>query len=145
MLKHVATLKNLRVAHDKEGRLKKVKTPEGLERYCSSQWNVLLPSPATWNIRYDNVGRGVYDGRDNANQGHGMNQLWLLGKDSVHMLPGIETVEAGGDGESQQSHGRTEEEAREEKTTRFESFKTSSTSYKQQLARSSVREVSTAY
>lgn len=78
MIKHAASLKNLRVAHDKLGRLKKVRTPEGSEKYCNTQWNQLLPSPATWNLRFDGIGPGVFAGTDNADQGHGMDQTLEL-------------------------------------------------------------------
>ena len=85
MLKHAATLKELRVAHDKRGRLKRVTTPSGLAgykagdelvRYASPQWGQLLPFPATWEVRYNGVGAGVFAGGDNANQGHGQNQVY---------------------------------------------------------------------
>ncbi|MCJ1308958.1 hypothetical protein MMC25_002613 [Agyrium rufum] len=76
MLKHLATLRSLRVAHDKLGRLKRVETPYGVKTYMSVQWDQLVPFPTTWNLRFNGTGRGVYRGRDNADQGHGQNQVY---------------------------------------------------------------------
>lgn len=75
MLKHVAHMSNLRVAHDKLGRLKRVKTPTGLDRYTSPQWHDLVPYPTTWNLRFDGLGDEISDITDNADQGHGGNQV----------------------------------------------------------------------
>lgn len=75
MLKHVAHMSNLRVAHDKLGRLKRVKTPTGLDRYATPQWHDLVPYPTTWNLRFDGLGTEISDVTDNADQGHGANQV----------------------------------------------------------------------
>ncbi|KAF2669019.1 heme peroxidase [Microthyrium microscopicum] len=76
LLKSTAQWKNLRVAHDKLGRLRRVHTPDGLVRYTDVQWGELLPSPVTWNLRFDGLGKGVFTGGDNADSGHRMDQVW---------------------------------------------------------------------
>lgn len=47
MLKCIATTKDLRVAHDKLGRLKRVKTPYGVESYMTAQWDQLVSFPTS--------------------------------------------------------------------------------------------------
>ena len=88
LLKHTASMKYARVAHDKLGRLKRVDTPSGLpgypaadalRRYMSPQWDTLLPFPVTWEIRFNGMGEGVFEGGDNADQGHGQNQVYQTG------------------------------------------------------------------
>ena len=90
MIKHLATRRCVRVAHDNLGRLKRVTLPGGLpgypakantlQRYVSPQWDALLSFPASWELRYtgeyDNTGEGVYTAGDNANQGHGLDLVW---------------------------------------------------------------------
>lgn len=76
MLKHIAKLKDVRVAHDTLGRLKRVKTQNSLEGFMTITWDQVVPFPTTWSIRYNGEGRGVYTGKDNANQGHGSNQVY---------------------------------------------------------------------
>lgn len=77
LVKHAAQLHYLRVAHDKLGRLKRVDTPDGQRRYANATWDSLLPFPSTWNLRFSNgEGDGVYEGGDNANQGHGLDQIY---------------------------------------------------------------------
>ena len=88
LLKHTASMKCVRVAHDKLGRLKRVATPSGLpgypaadalRRYASPHWDALLPFPVTWDIRFNGMGEGVFEGGDNADQGHGLDQIWQDG------------------------------------------------------------------
>ena len=76
MLKYLARLRDLRVAHDKLGRLKRAKAPHGGENYLSVTWDQLVPLPTTWNLRFTGEGRGVYAGPDNADQGHGSNMVY---------------------------------------------------------------------
>ncbi|ORY11777.1 heme peroxidase [Clohesyomyces aquaticus] len=81
LLKSVAQLRNLRVAHDKARRLKRLQTPgEGLPgygpdssllRYAAPRWDRLLPSPSS---------SVELEWGDNADQGHGLNQIWQLGE-----------------------------------------------------------------
>ncbi|MCJ1465542.1 hypothetical protein MMC07_004160 [Pseudocyphellaria aurata] len=78
MIKYIALTKELRVAHDKLGRLKRAKTPEGVENYLTEQWNQLVPSPTTWSLRFNGEGRGVFADGDNADQGHGINQVYQI-------------------------------------------------------------------
>lgn len=59
-LKHCAHLSSLRVAHGAEGSLKRVMTPEGRVTYTSPQWDRLLSSPTTWNLRFDGVGQEIH-------------------------------------------------------------------------------------
>lgn len=91
MLKHTASMKQVRVAHDKLGRLRRITTPAGLPgypqanadalpRYLSPQWDALLPFPTTWDIRFNGMGEGVWEDGDNANQGHGQNQIYQNGE-----------------------------------------------------------------
>lgn len=47
MLKYLATLKDLRVAHDRLGRLKMAKTPRGVESYMTVTWDELVPFPTS--------------------------------------------------------------------------------------------------
>ena len=47
MLKYMAKLKDLRVAHDKLGRLKRVKVPSGIEQYMTVQWDRITPFPTS--------------------------------------------------------------------------------------------------
>ncbi|TAQ84346.1 hypothetical protein B7494_g7332 [Chlorociboria aeruginascens] len=76
MIKYIAKLKDLRVAHDKLGRLKRAKTPLGVENYLTVTWDELVPFPTTWCLRFNGEGRGVYTGPDNADQGHGIDQVY---------------------------------------------------------------------
>jgi hypothetical protein len=87
LLKATVRLRNLRVAHDKGGRLKRVYTPgaglpgygesSSLLRYATPRWDALLPIPSTWGLRYDGgEGEGVYTGKDNADHKHGANQVY---------------------------------------------------------------------
>ncbi|KAH7039913.1 uncharacterized protein B0I36DRAFT_309597 [Microdochium trichocladiopsis] len=80
MVKHTAHLKELRVAHDKIGRLKRVQTPRGNWYYATVQWDNLVSSPITWNLRFNGVGKGVWEQGDNADQGHGQNQVVIVPK-----------------------------------------------------------------
>jgi linoleate 10R-lipoxygenase len=47
MLKYLAKLKDLRVAHDKLGRLKRAKTPTGVQCYLTIQWDQLVSFPTS--------------------------------------------------------------------------------------------------
>ena len=90
LVKHAATLKNLREAHDTKGQVQTAlvpqtevdgKVPEGgkpdvrdsyRRRYLTTRWDQLVPFPTTWNLRFDGVGKGVAPGWDNSQQGHGI-------------------------------------------------------------------------
>ncbi|OCK94658.1 uncharacterized protein K441DRAFT_677227 [Cenococcum geophilum 1.58] len=73
MLKYMAKLKDHRIAHDKLGR---VNASSGIEQYMTVQWDRLTLFPATWNLRFNGEGRGVYKGPDNADQGHSINKVY---------------------------------------------------------------------
>ncbi|KAI0152699.1 heme peroxidase [Xylariaceae sp. FL1272] len=66
MLKHMARLMNIRPAHGRAGRLRTLIEKDHrseVERvmYLNSQWNELTPWPATWTLRYDGEGKGVWE------------------------------------------------------------------------------------
>ena len=50
LIKQAAKLNQLRRAHDTEGRLGKVKTPDGVERYLTQESDQLVPFPTSTSI-----------------------------------------------------------------------------------------------
>jgi len=47
LIKQAAKLKSLRRAHDTEGRLNKAKTPDGVQRYLTQEFDQLVPFPTS--------------------------------------------------------------------------------------------------
>jgi hypothetical protein len=86
-----------------EGRLNKAKTPEGVERYLTQEFEQLVPfptskspivdqsfsrrrvkltlNPPAWQLRYNGEGLGVFPskGNDNSEVGHGMELIYQDG------------------------------------------------------------------
>lgn len=63
----------MRLAHDAGGRLKRVVTPDGCVRYTSPQWDRLLSSPTTWNLRFDGVGKDIHVAKAGPIESRGQN------------------------------------------------------------------------
>jgi hypothetical protein len=65
LIKHVSTMRCVRVWHTtRQARLKRVTLPGGLpgypaddvlKRYASPQWDALLPFPASWELRFNDI------------------------------------------------------------------------------------------
>lgn len=51
MIKYIAMLKDLRVGHDKLGRLKRASTPLGVQNYLTVTWDELVPFPTSKSCR----------------------------------------------------------------------------------------------
>lgn len=102
MIKEIATLDSLRRAHNTEGRINKAKTPDGVERYLTQEFDQLVPFPTSmsihpyacqnfkhvlliimssaWQLRYNGIGKGVFKGKDNSDAGDGMENVYQDGQ-----------------------------------------------------------------
>lgn len=52
MIQEIAKLDFLRRAHDVEGRINKAKTPDGVERYLTYEFDQLVPFPTSKSTSY---------------------------------------------------------------------------------------------
>ena len=86
MIKHLATLDELREAHDLMGRIKTVKIPhqnraaedDYRERFLSVKWDELGTFPTTWSLRFNLVAGQtphLANPKDISMQGHSIDQL----------------------------------------------------------------------
>ena len=50
MIQEIAKLDYLRRAHNTEGRINKAKTPDGVERYLTQEFDQLVPFPTSTSI-----------------------------------------------------------------------------------------------
>ncbi|MCJ1402641.1 hypothetical protein MMC11_005861 [Xylographa trunciseda] len=80
LIKEMAKLDTLRRAHNTEGRINKAKTPDGVERYLTQEFDRLVPFPTTWQLRHNGEGKGIYVGDNNSDVSDGMENIYQDGQ-----------------------------------------------------------------